>query len=64
MHLLFFLPFFLDRISIETRAWDNDGNESMKQYTKSELDKVVKETVRETVDSITPPPLEESWARF
>lgn len=36
----------------------------MKQYTKSELDKVVKETVRETVDSITPPPLEESWARF
>jgi len=36
----------------------------MKQYSKSELDKVVKETVRETVDSITPPPLEESWARF
>jgi hypothetical protein len=34
------------------------------QYIKSELDKVVKETVRETVDSITPPPLEESWARF
>mgnify|MGYP001323233519 CR=1 FL=1 len=36
----------------------------MKQYSESELDKMIKETVRDTVDSITPPPLEESWARL
>ncbi|MCL6478117.1 MAG: DUF4367 domain-containing protein [Peptococcaceae bacterium] len=36
----------------------------MKQYSEAELDKIIRETVREMVDSITPPPLEESWARF
>jgi len=36
----------------------------MKHYSKSELNRVVKATVRETVDSVTPPPLEESWAKF
>lgn len=36
----------------------------MRQYSEAELDKIIQETVREMVDSITPPPLEESWARF
>lgn len=36
----------------------------MKQYSDSELDKLVKEVVQKMVESATPPPLEESWARF
>jgi len=36
----------------------------MKHYSETELDKVIKEAVCEMVDSVTPPPLEESWARF
>ena len=36
----------------------------MKHYSESELDKTIKETVCEMVESVTPPPLEESWARF
>jgi hypothetical protein len=36
----------------------------MREYSKSECDEVLRETIRESVDSISPPPLEESWARF
>lgn len=36
----------------------------MKQYSDAELDKLIKEAVCEMVDSVDPPPLEESWARF
>lgn len=37
---------------------------SVKQYSDSELDKLIKETVHEIMDSAVPPPMEESWARF
>lgn len=36
----------------------------MRHFSEAELDKIIQETVREMVDSVTPPPLEESWARF
>lgn len=35
-----------------------------KNYSDIELDKLIKEAVHEMVESATPPPLEESWARF
>lgn len=36
----------------------------MKQYSDIELDKLIDDAVKEMVESATPPPLEESWARF
>ena len=36
----------------------------MRQYSDFEVEGTIKATVHEMVDSATPPPLEESWARF
>lgn len=36
----------------------------MKRYSDIEVEKLIKESVHEMVDSVTPSPLEESWARF
>lgn len=36
----------------------------MKQYSNIELEKLIDDAVNEMVESATPPPLEESWARF
>ncbi|KAF1084206.1 Transposase, Mutator family [Sporotomaculum syntrophicum] len=36
----------------------------MREYTKSECDKILSEVIHESVISITPPPLEDSWVRF
>jgi len=36
----------------------------MKQPSDIELEKLIKDSVREMVESAAPPPLEESWARF
>ncbi|NLI14359.1 MAG: DUF4367 domain-containing protein [Peptococcaceae bacterium] len=36
----------------------------MKQHADIEMERLIKEAVREMVGSATPPPLEESWARF
>lgn len=36
----------------------------MKQPSDIELEKLIKDSVREMVESAAPPPLEQSWARF